>query len=215
MLGKPAVSELELIQKCKHGELKYQEKLYKHFYGYAMGVGLRYLPDRNDSLEVVNDAFIKVFKSIGQFENDKLFKPWLRKIVVNTALDRRRKDLKLLYQTDLEHAEHMISSTGAIENLDAADILKLLNSLPEVQRLVFNMYEIDGYSHEEIGEALGMATSSSRVNLSRAKEKLRDAWQQEHGIYEPSKRNNSRMDGNNAHEVLMPSKIRLTNEKPS
>ena len=178
------ISESELIQKCKHGDIKYQEKLYKHFYGYAMGVGLRYLPDRNDSLEVVNDAFIKVFKSIGQFENEKLFKPWLRKIIVNTAIDRRRKDMKLLYQTNLEHAEHIQSKQGAAENLDAAEILKLLHALPEVQRLVFNLYEIDGYSHDEIGEMLGIPASSSRVNLSRAKEKLRKAWQQENGIYE-------------------------------
>ena len=215
MLGKQVVSESELIQKCKHGDLKYQEKLYKHFYGYAMGVGLRYLPDRNDTVEVVNDAFIKVFKSIGQFENDRLFKPWLRKIIVNTALDRRRKNLKLLYQTTLEQAEHLVSNPGAIDSLDAADILKLLNDLPEVQRLVFNMYEIDGYSHEEIGQALGMAASSSRVNLSRAKEKLRSAWQQENGIYEPSKSYRSKDEMNVGSEDLVSSKIDLTNEKPS
>jgi len=184
MLKNRAVSESELIQKCKHGDIKYQEKLYKHFYGYAMGVGLRYLSDRNDSLEVVNDAFIKIFKSISQFENDKLFKPWLRKIVVNTAIDRRRKDMKLLYQADLEEADNVLSNPEAVDNLNAADILKLLNALPEVQRLTFNLYEIDGYSHEEIGQMLGIPASSSRVNLSRAKEKLRKAWQQENGIYE-------------------------------
>ena len=178
------LSETELIQKCKHGDIKYQERLYKHFYGYAMGVGLRYLPDRNDTLEVVNDAFIKVFKSISQFENERLFKPWLRRIIVNTALDRRRKDMKFLYHAGLEEADLIFNSPKAIENLDAADILKLLNSLPEAQRIVFNMYEIDGYSHEEIGQSLGIPASSSRVNLSRAKEKLRNAWQQENGIYE-------------------------------
>ena len=184
MLKKPVISESELIQKCKHGDIKYQEKLYKHFYGYAMGVGLRYLPDRNDTLEVVNDAFIKVFKSISQFENEKLFKPWLRKIIVNTAIDRRRKDMKFLYHAGLEEAEFVSGSPKAIENLEAIDILKLLNGLPEVQRMVFNMYEIDGYSHDEIGQSLGIPASSSRVNLSRAKEKLRNAWQQENGIYE-------------------------------
>ncbi|NEU08208.1 RNA polymerase sigma factor [Flavihumibacter sp. R14] len=184
MLKNPLISESELIQKCKHGDLKYLEKLYKHFYGYAMGVGLRYLPDRNDALEVVNDAFIKVFKSISQFESEKTFKPWLRKIIVNTAIDRRRKDMKLLYQADLETAGNVSTNPGAIENLQASDILKLLNRLPEIHRTVFNLYEIDGYSHEEIGQMLGIPASSSRVNLSRAKEKLRKTWQQENGIYE-------------------------------
>jgi RNA polymerase sigma factor (sigma-70 family) len=184
MLKTAVFSESELIQKCKHGDLKYQEGLYKHFYGYAMGVGLRYLLDRNDALEVVNDAFIKVFKSIGQFENDRSFKPWLRRIIVNTAIDRRRKDMILLTHTDLENAEQVAESPGAIDNLNAADILKLLDALPEVQRMIFNMYEIDGYSHEEIGQFLSMSASSSRVNLSRAKEKLRRSWQQANGIYE-------------------------------
>lgn len=187
MLKKPVISESELIQKCKLGDLKYQEMLYKHFYGYAMGVGLRYLSDRNDSLEVVNDAFIKVFKTISQFEKEKLFKPWLRKIIVNTAIDRRRKDLKLLYHTSLEQAEYMSNQAAASDNLDAADILKLLNCLPEVQRIVFNMYEIDGYSHDEIGQTLSIPASSSRVNLSRAKEKLRNLWEQANGVYRPSR----------------------------
>lgn len=184
MLKTPLLSESELIQKCKHGELRYQEMLYKHFYGYAMGVGLRYLPNRDDSLEVVNDAFIKVFKSIGHFENEKSFKPWLRRIIVNTAIDRRRKDIMIVNEMDLDHADHLSELPGAIENLNAADILGLMNRLPEIQRVVFNMYEIDGYSHEEIGQFLNMSASSSRVYLSRAKEKLRKSWQQANGIYE-------------------------------
>lgn len=202
MLKKPVISESELIQKCKHGDLKYQEKLYKHFYGYAMGVGLRYLSDRNDSLEVVNDAFIKVFKTISQFKNEKSFKPWLRKIIVNTAIDRRRKDMKLLYQTSLEQAEYVLSKAAAMDNLDAADILKLLNALPEVQRMVFNMYEIDGYSHDEIGQSLGIPASSSRVNLSRAKEKLRKLWQQDNGVYDTSSNSSSRPEIVKAQEAL-------------
>lgn len=188
MLKHPAISEMELIQKCKNGDLKYQEKLYKHFYGYAMGIGLRYLSNKNDTLEVVNDAFIKVFKSIGKFDEESMFKPWFRKIIVNTAIDRKRKDLKFLYHADLDQAENISSCPKAIENLDAGDILKLLFALPEVQRTVFNLYEIDGYSHEEIGQMLGIPASSSRVNLSRAKEKLRKAWQQEEGFYERTSR---------------------------
>ena len=92
--------------------------------------------------------------------------------------------MKLLYQADLDEADNVLSTPGAVENLNAADILKLLNALPEVQRMTFNLYEIDGYSHEEIDQMLGIPASSSRVNLSRAKEKLRKAWQQENGIYE-------------------------------
>ena len=188
MFKKPVVSEEELIQKCKQGNLRHQEMLYMHFYSYAMGVGLRYLNDRDDALEVVNDSFIKVFKSIGSFKNEQNFKPWLRKIVVNTALDRRRKDLKHQNHSDLESAEYVSFAPQAIAHLNSQDILKLLDALPYVQRTVFNMYEIDGYNHDEIGELLQISASSSRVNLSRAKEKLREALRFEQSEYEKNDR---------------------------
>ncbi len=188
MFKKTVISEEELIQKCKQGNLRHQEKLYMHFYSYAMGVGLRYLNNRDDALEVVNDSFIKVFKSINSFKNEQNFKPWLRKIVVNTALDRRRKDLKYQNQADLENAEHVSFAPQAIAHLNFQDILKLLDALPDVQRTVFNMYEIDGYNHEEIGVLLQISASSSRVNLSRAKEKLREALRFEQSEYERNDR---------------------------
>lgn len=188
MLKKTVVSEEELIQKCKQGDLIHQEKLYMHFYSYAMGVGLRYLNERDDALEVVNDSFIKAFKSIDTFKNEQSFKPWLRRIVVNTALDRRRKDLKHQNLAELESAEHISFAPQAIAHLNAQDILKLLDGLPYVQRTVFNMYEIDGYNHEEIGGLLQISASSSRVNLSRAKEKLREALKTEQSEYERNDR---------------------------
>lgn len=184
----PVISEAELIQKCKQGNLKHQERLYKHFYSFAMAVGLRYLNDRDDALEVINDSFIKVFKSIKNFKNDQNFKPWLRKIVINTALDRRRKDMKHQNQTALENAEYVSFAPQAIDTLNVQDIFKLLNALPYTQRTVFNMYEIDGYNHEEIGESLQISASSSRVNLSRAKEKLREAFRLEQSEYEENDR---------------------------
>ncbi len=184
MFKKPVVSEEELIQKCKQGNLRHQEALYMRFYSYAMGVGLRYLTNRDDALEVVNDSFIKVFKSIASFKNEQNFKPWLRKIVVNTALDRKRKDLKHQNQIALEDAEYVSFAPQAIAHLNSQDILKLLDKLPYVQRTVFNMYEIDGYNHEEIGDLLQISASSSRVNLSRAKEKLREALRLEQSEYE-------------------------------
>lgn len=184
MLKTPVISEEELIQRCKQGHLKDQEKLYKHFYSYAMGIGVRYLKDRDDALEVVNDSFIKVFKSLIGFNNEQAFKPWFRKIIVNTALDRRRKDLKHQNQIDLDHANVVSLAPQATDTLNAQDILKLLNNLPYMQRAVFNLYEIDGYSHEEIGELLNISASSSRVNLSRGKEKLREAFRVEQTEYE-------------------------------
>jgi RNA polymerase sigma factor (sigma-70 family) len=166
------LSESDLIKKCKSGDLKHQEILYRTYYGYAMGVGMRYLSNRDDAMEVVNDSFIKVFKSIQYFNEDQVFKAWLRRIVVNTSIDTIRKNQKHNQQSDIEEALEVGTNYGVIEHLSAQDILKLLEELPEMHRMVFNLYEIDGYSHEEIGKELEIPVSSSRVFLSRAKDKL-------------------------------------------
>lgn len=173
------IAEDELIRQCKSGSLKYQELLYKQFYGYAIGISLRYCQNRDDAMEVVNDAFIKLFKSIDSFNAEKPFKAWLRTIVVNTAIDRRRKDIKLLQNTDLDEAGHLTIGISAIEDLLADDIIKMMQTLPPIQLAIFNLFEIDGYNHDEIGEMLKIPASSSRVYLSRAKEKLRKVITQE------------------------------------
>jgi RNA polymerase sigma factor (sigma-70 family) len=173
MHPRPGVAEEDIIRHCKTGSLKHQEMLYKLFYGYAMGISLRYCFNREDAVEAVNDAFIKVFKSIDSYVDDKPFKPWLRSVIVNTAIDRRRKELKFQLNADLENAATINYPATAIENLNAQDIIKIMEQLPAVQVTVFNLYEIDGYSHDEIGAMLNLSASSSRVYLSRAKERLR------------------------------------------
>ncbi|OKS85307.1 RNA polymerase sigma factor [Mucilaginibacter polytrichastri] len=168
------IAEDELISQCKKGSLKYQEMLYKHFYGYAMGISLRYSFNRDDALEAVNDAFIKVFKAIHNYDSNKVFKAWLRTIVVNTTIDRRRKDMKHQLNLEIDDNIQIHSGNNPSGRLDAADILKMMDALPAIQRTIFNMYEIDGYTHDEIAETLEIPASSSRVYLSRAKEKLRN-----------------------------------------
>ncbi|MBB5395543.1 MULTISPECIES: RNA polymerase sigma factor [unclassified Mucilaginibacter] len=167
------VTEDEIISKCKSGSIKHQELLYKQFYGYAMGVSMRYSLNEDDALEVVNDAFIKIFNNINSYSAGKPFRAWLRTIVVNTAIDRRRKELKHQSNTDIEDAYGVGNNAAIIENLNAQDILKLMKQLPQIQLTIFNMYEIDGYNHDEIGKILNLPASSSRVYLSRAKDKLR------------------------------------------
>jgi RNA polymerase sigma-70 factor (ECF subfamily) len=168
------IAEEEIISKCKTGSLKYQEMLYKHFYGYAMGISLRYSLNRDDALEVVNDGFIKIFNAINHFDSNKPFKAWLRTIMVNTAIDRRRKDLKFQLNIELDEAMPLSHAAKAIDDLNVQDILKLMKELPAIQLTIFNLYEIDGYNHDEIAGLLSIPPSSSRVYLSRAKERLRN-----------------------------------------
>jgi RNA polymerase sigma factor (sigma-70 family) len=168
-----SIAESELIGQCKRGSLKHQEMLYKHFYGFTMGVALRYCINRDDAMEAVNDSFIKVFNTMAQYQLEKPFKAWLRTIVVNTAIDRRRKELKHQLNIELDSALPVSAGTYIVEGINAQDILKLMDNLPAIQRTVFNMYEIDGYSHDEIAAMVAIPASSSRVYLTRAKEKLR------------------------------------------
>jgi len=167
------IDESEIISQCKKGSLKYQEMLYKHFYGFTMGIVLRYCLSKDDAIEVVNDGFIKVFNTLNSYDMNKPFKAWLRTVMVNTAIDRRRKELKHQFNIDLDNAAPISSDTYIIESLSAQDILRLVGTLPHIHRTVFNLYEIDGYSHEEISRMIDIPASSSRVYLTRAKDKLR------------------------------------------
>src|ERR1700760_4490774 len=134
------IAEEELISHCKTGSLKYQEQLYKQFYGYAMGISLRYSLNRDDALEVVNDAFIKAFNSMGNYDITKPFKAWLRTIVVNTAIDRRRKDLKHQLNIELDDAGPIIGHVNAVDSLGVQDILNMMKELPAIQVTIFNLY---------------------------------------------------------------------------
>ncbi|MCO4293640.1 RNA polymerase sigma factor [Solitalea sp. MAHUQ-68] len=168
------LTDSEIIERCRKGEVRYQERLYKRFYSYAMGVSLRYAINREDALEIVNDAFIKIFDKLHSFDSQRPFKPWLRQIIINQTIDKKRRLLKAECELPIDEiTEPVWENADAISLLGYKDILQMLNTLPEIQSLVFNMYEIDGYAHEEIAQMLDISTSSSRVYLSRAKEKLR------------------------------------------
>ena len=171
-MRQPTADVAELINGCKKAHLPSQEQLYKLFYGYAMGICLRYLINKDDALEAVNDAFIKTFKSIATFKENADFKAWFRKILVNTALDYKRKNMRFNQAIALTDTNHQTTYESGIEKLSVKDILNLMKNLNELQHLVFNLYEIDGYSHKEIAELLNIPESSSRTYLSRAKQIL-------------------------------------------
>jgi len=137
-----------------------------------MATALRYAPSKEEASEVLNDAFLKIFQSVHQFDMSKSFKPWLSRIVVNTAISRYRKEKKHLYQTDIEDAHYLPLDESALDILSAEEIIGMLQQLPEIYRITFNMYELEGFSHREIAESLGVTESTSRSNLSRAKSKL-------------------------------------------
>lgn len=174
----------EALADClvSHSEMG-KEYVYKKYYGYVMSISLRYLGHEMEAEEITNESFVKCFNRLDRFKQheqdeslEKTFRSWLARITVNTSIDfiRSRKDTAMLDDTsDYELMGHTVTNS---QSLDVIDIMQLLDHLPEIQKTIFSLYEIDGYSHEEIGEKLGIPDGTSRTYLARAKQRLRKLY---------------------------------------
>lgn len=168
----------EIIEGCLQGKESAMEAFYERFYGYAMTVCMAYSNHREDAREVMNDGFMKAFKNIKELKNRESVLPWLRKIMVNTALDyyrrnQRRKENGLTDEASLDVAEPYQNDEGVLAQLSAEEILAHLQQLPSAVRMVFGLYVLEGYSHQEIAQKLGIAESSSRSYLNESNKRLR------------------------------------------
>lgn len=170
----PNESPEELLQKSLRGDRKSQEKLYRQFYGFAMSVCVRYTQSRDEALEIVNDSFLKVFTKGDQYDSKYPFKAWFRRIIVNTALDFYRSQQKHYFHENIEEAYEVSSNDSSpLSQLNHEEIIMLIQRLPSGYKMVFNLFVIDGFSHEEISNQLGISVGTSKSNLSRAREALR------------------------------------------
>ena len=164
-----------LIDGCLKNDRKAQEHLYKRFYKAMMTLCARYTKDHNDALEVLNDAFLKIFKQIGQYEAAKAsLYTWMRKIVINTAIDFLRKQ-QVVHNMEvlLAEGDDPGIENEAIQKMNGEELLKMIRQLPATTRLVFNLYAIDGFSHREIASLLGISAGTSRWHLSDARRQLK------------------------------------------
>ncbi len=175
----------EAVEACvlKNDE-RGKEYIYKRFYGYVIAIVLRYVKNGYDAEELANECFIRAFKSIGKFKGvssdesqfEKSFRAWIARISANLSIDHLRAQKQLMALDDVAEAEVSTLSVQASDSLAVSDILKLLDGLPEIQRVIFNMFEMEGYSHEEIAKELRIPESTSRTYLTRAKQKLRKLY---------------------------------------
>jgi RNA polymerase sigma factor (sigma-70 family) len=164
-----------LIRGCLKNDRRAQEELYKRYYPAMMSLCLRYVRDRNDAVEVLNDAWLKVFKQLTRYDATKAtLYTWMRTILINTALDalRRQKVIRRREVQGVEGQEPGIDNE-VISKLRGDDLLALVNRLPVTTRLVFNLYSVDGFSHREIGDMLEISEGTSRWHLSDARRQLR------------------------------------------
>jgi RNA polymerase sigma-70 factor (ECF subfamily) len=171
-----------LLEGCRRGQEPAMRAFYERFQGYALSVCLAYANDRDDALELVNDAFLKAFRTMKSLENEAALLPWFRKILVNTAIDHHRKALRratrVPTEAEVERAEEPHWNEAAVyAQLSAEHILTELQRLAVPYRVVFSLYVLEGYAHAEIAQRLGIAESTSRAHLSEANRLLRRALQ--------------------------------------
>lgn len=175
----------QLVTESLKGKKEAQRKLVEVFGPKLLVVCKRYSSSGIDAHDIFQEAWIKIFGALKQFDPKKGdFEGWIYRITVNEALKLIRSNLKNNYQEDVENPviqSGVAEDATAISNLGYKELLALVAQLPEWQKLVFNLNVIEGYNHNEIGERLGISPSTSRSQLTRAKQKLRDLTQQYYG----------------------------------
>jgi RNA polymerase sigma factor (sigma-70 family) len=168
------LTEKQLIEGCLKGNARSQHRLFQRFAGKMMTVCRRYACDQNEAEDMLQDAFIKVFTHLDQYRSEGSLEGWIRRIVVHSALKVLQK--KRIRFTDLALETDALPSTdaGALSAMSAAELMKLISALPDGYRVVFNLYVIEGYDHNEIAALLDISPATSRSQLLKARRALRD-----------------------------------------
>lgn len=165
--------ETQLIQGCLREERWAQKELYESYYGKMLGVCMRYASNSDDARDILNEGFIKVFRYLHRYQLGTSLDSWIRRIMINTAIDCYRKEMRHRTE-DIEHARHTASEEAdVISQYSAKELMAVIQQLPPSYRAVFNLYAIEGFSHKEVADTLGITESTSRSNLVKARSKLK------------------------------------------
>ena len=163
----------ELINGCIKKDRRSQKDLYKLYYGYAMRICLRYAKGKDEAVEMVNDGFMKVFTNIYRYDRERSFNAWISTIMINTSIDYYRNRIKQIQMEELNAKDELEDSGNILSHLNYNDLINLVQKLSYAYRTVFNLFAIDGYSHEEISEMLSISVGTSKSNLFKARENLK------------------------------------------
>ena len=168
------ISESDLISGCINGDRKMQRELYERYSAKMFGVCLRYAGSTEEAEDILQEGFIKVFKKIGSYRGEGSFEGWIRRIFVNTAIEQFRRKTYMQPITEREENSVEANYLSVLDNLAEKDIVKLVQQLSPGYRTVFNMYVVEGYTHRQIADVLGISEGTSKSQLSRAKIILQD-----------------------------------------
>ena len=163
-----------LVKKCIDGDQRAQRELFEKFAPKMLGVCMRYSKNTEQAEDVLQDGFVKVFTKLGYYKGNGSLEGWIRRIIVNTALDQIRKNAKFQDNVALDDVDYKLELKGnVLEQLAAEDLLELISEMPEGYKVVFNMFAIEGYSHKEIAEELNVSENTSKSQYSRARSYLK------------------------------------------
>lgn len=162
-----------LLRSCLNKDRESQKELFQLYYNYGMNICLHYSKNLEEAKEILNDGFYKVFENLDKYDPVLSFRGWLRRLLVNASIDyyRRYHRSKPVLEI-LPDTEQISNDISGFDQLALEDLMALIQRLPPAYRLVFNLYVLEGYKHEEIAEKLNITVGGSKSNLARAKQKL-------------------------------------------
>lgn len=163
------ITESDLISGCIEGDRRMQEELYRRFSPRMYAVCLRYAGNAEEAEDILQEGFIKVYKKLASFRSEGSFEGWIRRIFVNTAIEHFRRKKYLQPVTEKEENTLEGNYLSVLDDLAERDIMAIVQQLSPGYRTVFNMYVVEGYTHREIGDMLGISEGTSKSQLSRAK----------------------------------------------
>jgi RNA polymerase sigma-70 factor (ECF subfamily) len=166
-------SDDDLIRGCRENNRNSQEMLYRRYVKAMYNLCLVYESNRDNAKDILQDAFIKIFRNVGNFDRNGSLKSWMKKIVTNTAIDHYRKNYNEAQFIPIENIVHPFSNEESIASiLNTKDIISQVNRLPSGARMIFQLYAIEGYSHKEIANLLNISEGTSKSQINRAKQLL-------------------------------------------
>ncbi|MGP8215985.1 MAG: RNA polymerase sigma factor [Bacteroidia bacterium] len=167
------ISEEELVKGCLAGTWAFQQMLYKRYAGKMLTVCMRYCNSKEEAEDILQEGFILVFEKLGQFKMKGSFEGWVRRIMVNKAIEHYRKTVKMYPVINVENIENEISIDDITSNMNARELLLMIQELPPVYKMVFNLFVFEEMTHKEIAGQLGIAEGTSKSNLSDARALLK------------------------------------------
>ncbi|MEP2772390.1 MAG: RNA polymerase sigma factor [Fulvivirga sp.] len=180
-------NEKALIEGCRKEKSEAQKKLYEAFAPKMLVVSLRYSKSQQEAEDILQEAFLKVFKHIKDFKGDSSLYYWIKRIVINTALNSQRSKLYLFPMVDVSSLNH-VDDTIDIKGLAWQDLLQMIQELPAGCQVIFNLFAIEGYSHKEIAEKLNISEGTSKSQFARARALMREKIEKEERMtYERAK----------------------------